>query len=353
MVIKSEKKAIWYVEFKASVSSHKRKRYIARMKDVGDARRCAVRFVDTLPGGIVRLHWNRKAVGEKAVESWLRFRKIPRQDCVVRVGSVSEFASVGPDALALSPPGVTRTVVTPCASKWHIPLNELHFRLICSSGLPKDYDMSSHHSLGTGANGHVFKAVHRASRREVAVKLLKRSDLAATFHELSILQIISRHEHVVNVLDAGVHEGRPAIVFDVGGQDLGQVLKTCQLHATAIKQVTKQTLGALAFVHGKNVVHADVKPPNILIRSMTPSPLHVLLCDFGMALLNTEGCKHTYSEEEIRSTACEFARFFTEHPKFYSGVLISVLQQMSGPWGLSCSRWLTRRTSFSSFNRMM
>jgi hypothetical protein len=319
MAISNEKKAIWHAEFKASVSSHKRKRYIANMKDVGCARRFAVRYVDALPGGIVRLHWNRRAVSKKTVESWLRFRKVPPRDCVVRADFASWSASAGSDALALSPLGVTRTVVTPCASKWHIPLNELHFRLLRSSGLSTDYDTSCHHSLGTGANGHVCKAIHRVSGCEVAVKLLKRSDLVATFHELSILQIVSQHKHVVKVLDSGVHGGRLAIVFEAGGQDLGQILKKRQLRATDIKQVTKQTLEALAFVHGRNVVHADVKPPNILVRSMVPSPLHVLLCDFGLALLNTEGCKHTYSEAEIRKHGLQVCTLLYRAPEILFG----------------------------------
>ena len=56
-------------------------------------------------------------------------------------------------------------------------------------------------------------------------------------------------------------------------------------------------LCALNFVHSANVIHRDIKPPNILINKNGD----VQLCDFGLArtLPSPESSKKDYSREKL------------------------------------------------------
>ena len=54
------------------------------------------------------------------------------------------------------------------------------------------------------------------------------------------------------------------------------------LHETEAAVVIRQLLEALKYIHGKDIVHRDVKPDNILIASLRETA-KVVLTDFGSA----------------------------------------------------------------------
>ena len=54
------------------------------------------------------------------------------------------------------------------------------------------------------------------------------------------------------------------------------------LHESEAAVIVRQLLEALKHIHGKNIVHRDVKPDNILIASLRETA-KVVLTDFGSA----------------------------------------------------------------------
>lgn len=48
-----------------------------------------------------------------------------------------------------------------------------------------------------------------------------------------------------------------------------------------VKTITQQLLRALSFLHANKIVHRDIKPDNIMLR--TQPELHVKLIDFNIA----------------------------------------------------------------------
>jgi len=58
------------------------------------------------------------------------------------------------------------------------------------------------------------------------------------------------------------------------------------------KKWCRQAVEAIAYIHSRAVVHADLRPENFLLHETNPGSLDLLLCDFGGATcddLNVDG----------------------------------------------------------------
>ena len=102
------------------------------------------------------------------------------------------------------------------------------------------------------------------------------------------------HPHVVRILAQGEHDGVPFFVLQhLRGNSLSSKLKGApgkRLPAREVASWLPDVARALDFVHGKGVVHRDVKPGNILFDEHG----HVFLSDFGIAkALSSEETSYT------------------------------------------------------------
>ncbi len=137
--------------------------------------------------------------------------------------------------------------------------------------------------LGRGGAGTVFRARHRATGREVAVKALvdKVSD-EPTARERFLRESRVRVEspHVVQTLDVRVEQGQVYLVLELcPGGSLEERLRLGALPIAQSLQIGEQIALALAAAHEAGVVHRDVKPANVLFASDGAAKLG----DFGIA----------------------------------------------------------------------
>jgi serine/threonine protein kinase len=147
------------------------------------------------------------------------------------------------------------------------------------------YRLIARLSFGSGAD--VWRAADERLHRDVALKLF-RPDSADPVRERAELGLLSRLSHpaLVTVFDAGVDDHpftgrRTYLVMElVDGITLSEQLANGPVHPRQAAQFGVQLSQALSYIHGRDVVHRDVKPANILLR---PDSGIAKLTDFGVA----------------------------------------------------------------------
>src|SRR5262249_32810164 len=128
--------------------------------------------------------------------------------------------------------------------------------------------------LGEGGMGQVFKARHRRLERLAALKLIRDEHLnnaEAVNRFLRESRAAARlpHPNLVSVYDADEIVGRPFLALEfVEGKDLArQVRAEGPLPVGLACEYARQAALGLEHAHAAGLVHRDVKPANLLVRS--------------------------------------------------------------------------------------
>ncbi len=137
--------------------------------------------------------------------------------------------------------------------------------------------------IGSGGMGTVYHA-RDAAGREVALKVmlpeLVTSGSARDRFKLESM-LHPHHSNIVQVLDAGICEGKPFFAMQfVDGPTLEALLKNGRLSMTDVLSLLRNIASALDTAHMRGVIHRDVKPSNILVRGKDKM---AFLTDFGVA----------------------------------------------------------------------
>ena len=124
----------------------------------------------------------------------------------------------------------------------------------------------------------------------VAVKALAdnwavREDVCDRFLEEARILRRADSDHVVRVYDIGESDGTPYFVMSYADRgSVGDLLTPGALLPPArVVDLLAQAGDGLAVLHGHGVIHRDVKPQNLLIRSAPDGGERVLVADLGVA----------------------------------------------------------------------
>lgn len=117
----------------------------------------------------------------------------------------------------------------------------------------------------------------------VALKVTSPSSMVAPHNSEREARILEQcqHESVIPLLDTFWQAGgRFVLVFPFLPYDLETLLRQSALETTQSLKVVQSLFRALAHLHRLGIIHRDVKPSNILLRSKDGP---VYLADFGIA----------------------------------------------------------------------
>lgn len=141
-------------------------------------------------------------------------------------------------------------------------------------------------TLGAGAMGAVYLAVHEPTGKVAALKIIsadvaKRNNTSRRFErEADILKQFD-HPNIVRWLGVGRFQGTSYLAMEyIEGTTLEQLL--AQRGALPWREVVElgiQICSALHYAHQRGVVHRDIKPSNLMITASG----QVKLTDFGIA----------------------------------------------------------------------
>ncbi len=141
--------------------------------------------------------------------------------------------------------------------------------------------------VGRGGMGTVYKAKDQHLKRIVALKIIDK-EFAKEGKALKRFKLEARtiaslsHPNIVTVYDFGkVGEGYFISMEYIEGNDLLTLIKYHELTIPQIIFVAKRLFIALQCCHGKEIVHRDIKPQNIMVNHDG----EIKIVDFGLATI--------------------------------------------------------------------
>jgi hypothetical protein len=149
-------------------------------------------------------------------------------------------------------------------------------------------------SLGHGGMASVYRAFDRVDGRQVALKVVDHPEPAGPSHSLSAeFEVWSRlaHPNVVRALELGwtrrgpIETDSPYLVLEYfPGLPAHRALSPGKVATETLEEVAREALLALAHIHDAGLVHRDVKPGNVLVRTGRRPAMRVKITDFGLAV---------------------------------------------------------------------
>lgn len=144
--------------------------------------------------------------------------------------------------------------------------------------------------LGEGAMGEVFLARDTILGREVALKTIHPTAMAAPdAHERFIREAQAagrlNHPNLVTVHEFGEDQGVHYMAMEVlPGQDLAGLLRSGEVDRRGMLEILAQVCDGLAYAHQRGVLHRDIKPSNVRVTRFG-NRHNAKILDFGIAHL--------------------------------------------------------------------
>lgn len=156
--------------------------------------------------------------------------------------------------------------------------------------------------LGKGKYGVVKKAIHKRTRQDVAVKIVKKrdlnlKDLELLKREIEVIKVL-QHPSIIRFYDIFEDQDYIQIVMELlMGGDLFSYLHQRKFIVSEARArvIAHQIATAVYFMHSFGVAHRDLKPENILMMSKEEDS-EIKLVDFGLTKTFGPGetCKEPY-----------------------------------------------------------
>ena len=159
--------------------------------------------------------------------------------------------------------------------------------------------------VGHGAMSTVRLAERISDGSKFAVKTVSKHDVLRTrrfgrrrrhMDEWEVLRLLKDNPNVVNLIDVYETDDEVQMVLEYcEGGELFEHIQRNRAQSTPYVQsevqaakITEQILSALKDLHGRGIVHRDVKPENLLLTNSEGSEAKI--CDFGIARLLLDEC---------------------------------------------------------------
>ncbi|XP_053270367.1 homeodomain-interacting protein kinase 1-like [Pleuronectes platessa] len=150
--------------------------------------------------------------------------------------------------------------------------------------------------LGNGSYGMVIQCRNVITGETVALKIIKSTEnIDCAQEEEVILQTMKKlHSdsfNIVSLYESFFYKDHYCLVFehlDMDLQKFKQISPGQHLQLKQIRPILQQLATALDFLNGAGIIHADLKPDNIMLVDHVRQPLKVKVIDFGISLDDPE-----------------------------------------------------------------
>jgi serine/threonine-protein kinase PRP4 len=218
---------------------------------------------------------------------------------------------------------------------------------------------------GKGVFGTVLKAIDTITQQDVAIKVIRNNEWMkkSGIREIDLLMKLNKNDpddkcHCVRALTHFQFRNHLCIVFEGLAMDLRSVIKKygkeqgkqVGINLDGVRLYALQLFVALKHLRNNNILHADIKPDNILVNEKSTI---VKLCDFGSGSDASENAITPYLVSrfyrapeivlgmrysfpiDIWSVGCSLYELFTGEilfPSANNNDLLYQVQQVKGPF---------------------
>ncbi|XP_036894812.1 homeodomain-interacting protein kinase 1 isoform X3 [Sturnira hondurensis] len=230
--------------------------------------------------------------------------------------------------------------------------------------------------LGRGTFGQVAKCWKRSTKEIVAIKILKNHPSYARQGqiEVSILSRLSSENadeyNFVRSYECFQHKNHTCLVFEMLEQNLYDFLKQNKfspLPLKYIRPILQQVATALMKLKSLGLIHADLKPENIMLVDPARQPYRVKVIDFGSASHVSKAVCSTYLQSryyrapeiilglpfceaiDMWSLGCVIAELFLGWPLYPGASEYDQIRYISQTQGLPAEYLLSAGTKTTRF----
>ncbi|KAM6937776.1 homeodomain-interacting protein kinase 3a [Xenentodon cancila] len=282
---------------------------------------------------------------------------------------------IGVDGTEIRPKGSTEVVAGATVARTGSGDGDyqlVQHEVLCS--LKNSYEVLEF--LGRGTFGQVVKCWKRGTNEVVAVKILKNHPSYARQGQIEV-DILARlssenaEEHnVVRALECFQHRSHTCLVFEMLEQNLYDFLKQNKfspLPLKIIRPILQQVATALKKLKSLGLIHADLKPENIMLVDPSRQPYRVKVIDFGSASHVSKAVCSTYLQSryyrapeiilglpfceaiDMWSLGCVIAELFLGWPLYPGALEYDQIRYISQTQGLPAEQLLNKGTKTVRF----
>ena len=170
----------------------------------------------------------------------------------------------------------------------------------------RKYDVDWDHALGEGAFGAVYSAVHTETGERVAIKQISKDVVDDPQFEKEIDALLrlrhnGGHPNILSIRENFETSKQYLIVMDyIGGKELfDQLCDSGSYSEAEAARHIREVASALAFLHGIDIVHADIKPENLMLSSTDINNSVLKVVDFGNAHIIADDLGHAANRQKV------------------------------------------------------
>ena len=162
------------------------------------------------------------------------------------------------------------------------------------------YDIQE--QIGKGKFAIVYKGIHKATNRIVAIKILNKKDmntmdLELVKTEMDVLKIC-QHPNIIKLYDIHENEDNIYLIMEYcQGSDLFTYIEKrgYKLEEKKACEIIHKLCAAVYYLHSYGIVHRDLKPENIIMTDNSDNA-DIRLLDFGLSKIlgPTEKCSEPF-----------------------------------------------------------
>ncbi|CAH9109885.1 unnamed protein product [Cuscuta epithymum] len=228
--------------------------------------------------------------------------------CGQDVGSVTSYAPLRQPS-NISSSLIVKEVAQNGSPPWREDDKDGHYMFELGENITSRYKI--HSKMGEGTFGQVLECWDRERKEMVAIKIVRglKKYREAAMIEVDVLQQLGKHDkdgnRCVQIRNWFDYRNHVCIVFEKLGPSLYDFLRKNNYRSFPIdlaREIGRQLLECVAFMHDLRLIHTDLKPENILL----VSPDYVKVPDYKYS---SRSLKDTYYKRVPKSSAIKVIDF--------------------------------------------